>query len=141
MASADTFSLEILTPGRNVLSTEVSEVIVPSYNGERGIRANHENFVGLLGTGPLKLVREGNDYWYLISSGVYEIREGKLSILAGYAAGDKEVDFDDAQSKIPELEKELSSLSMYDRKYEALKTRYEKAKGALEVNRRTKLLN
>lgn len=137
---ADTFNVEILTPKKKLLSEEVSEVVLPAYDGERGILANHEDFIGLLGTGPLKLLKDGNDYWCMVSSGVYEIKGGKLSIIAEVGEKAEEVNgIENMSAKKSELEEKLEKLSLD----QGLGERKELAqiKARLEVHRRTELVN
>lgn len=125
---ATNFEFEILTPGRKLLSTSVSEVVFHAFDGERGVLSNHENFIGLLGTGALKLVREKDDYWYLVSSGVYQVNEGVLTLFAMHAEAANEIDlaaakariaaFDDKtndQAKIAENKRDLARLEVYKR--------------------------
>lgn len=138
---AQSFQLEILTPGKKLLATEVSEVVLPAYDGERGVLAGHENFVGLLGTGALKLVRDGNDYWYMVSSGIYEVKGGTVSVLAEVAQEADEIDPAAAQALLPELEKKLAGLSTYELDYKLIKMRCERAQAQIAVHRRTTLLN
>ena len=86
------YQFEILTPGKKLINVEVSEVIFHAYDGERGVLPNHENFIGRLGTGALKLVREKQDYWYMISGGVYEVKNGNLTLFAVQAESVDQID-------------------------------------------------
>ena len=91
MAAANEFQLQIRTPARTVIDARVTEVVLPAHDGERGVLPGHERFVGLLGTGALKLVREGDDFWFVISSGVYEVQGAKIVVLTEYAQDAREV--------------------------------------------------
>ena len=135
------FSLEILTPGKQVFNGDVQEVILPAYDGDRGILPGHEDFVGMLGTGALKLVKEGNDYWYMISSGVYEVRDGKVSILAELAEGSKELAPEKADSEIKTLQEKLIKLDQESPEGQKLKKQLERLQARVEVHKRTSLVN
>ena len=125
---SDNFEFEILTPGRKLLSTNVSEVVFHAFDGERGVLAKHENFIGRLGTGALKIVKEKDDYWYMVSSGVYQVREGVLSLFAMHAESAEEIDAGGASArveafdaknqdpvKLAEHERDLARLEVYKR--------------------------
>ena len=122
------FEFEILTPGRKLLSTSVSEVVFHAFDGERGVLSNHENFIGRLGTGALKIVRDSDDYWYMVSSGVYQVRDGVLTLFAMHAESAEEINpaniklkieaFDaktNDEAKIAENKRDLARLEVYKR--------------------------
>ena len=135
------FNLEILTPGKQIFNDSVQEVIIPAYDGETGILAGHENFVGLLGTGALKIVREGNDYWFVISSGVWEVRGGNVSVLAELAEGSDAFDVEAESSKLEELKSSFTKLDLSSPEGEKAKANYDRAQARLDVHKRTSLVN
>ena len=136
------FRLEILTPGRELLKAEVSEVVLPAQDGECGILAEHEDFVGLVGTGPLKIVKGGNDYWFMVSRGVFEVRSGEVTVFASLAEKADEVKVDEAKSKVTELEKLFADHQKFDPdSYPAQKIAYDQNRARLEIHRRTDLVN
>ncbi|HSM51629.1 MAG TPA: ATP synthase F1 subunit epsilon [Thermoanaerobaculia bacterium] len=55
MASAKSFQLEVVTPERVVLSSPVTFVAFPAYDGEMGVLANRAPLVAKLGTGIVRL--------------------------------------------------------------------------------------
>lgn len=132
------FSLEILTPARELLRTTVSEVVLPAFDGERGILAQHEDFIGILGTGPVKIVREGDDYWFMVSEGVYEVRDGTVTLYAELAESAEEVDVDAASTRVKELEEIFAKVDTFDiEAYPAQKLAYDRSQARLEIHRRT----
>lgn len=139
MATESTFQLEIVSPLRQVISTKVTEVVLPAHDGEVGILSNHENFVGLLGTGPLKYVSGNNDSWLLVSSGTYQILGGKLIVTAELVEESKDVEAENVRQQVTKLEQELSAMSTTDQLYAAKRLELQRAKARLEVNRRMKL--
>ena len=139
---AQQFALEILTPSRKVFSDEVSEVLLPAYDGETGVLPEHGDFVGVLGTGALKIVRNGNDFWYMVSTGIYEIKKGKLTVFADIAESAREVDVEATNAQVAELEKKFADLEQFSAEdYPAQKMAFDRAKARLEVHRRTDLVN
>ena len=134
-----TFSFEIVSPTKRVLSTKVSEVVLPARDGEVGILGGHENFVGLLGTGALKYVSESNDSWLLVSSGTYQILGGKLVVTAEIVEDAKELDVESSRKRVGELEKELTAMSATEPQHAAKQLELSREKARLEVNRRMRL--
>ncbi len=58
---AKEFEIEVLTRSKTLYKGKATEVVLPAYDGEVGVLADHANFIGLLGTGPLKVVTGGDD--------------------------------------------------------------------------------
>ncbi|MCB0325380.1 MAG: ATP synthase F1 subunit epsilon [Bdellovibrionales bacterium] len=132
------FSLEILTPGRELLRAQVSEIVLPAFDGEVGILADHEDFIGLLGTGPVKIVRGGDDYWFMVSSGVYEVKRGKVTLYAELAETADEVDAQQAAAKVAELEQLFNDPARFDpESYPEQRLAFERNAARVEIHRRT----
>ncbi len=136
------FTLEVLTPAKPLLKAQVSEVVLPAYDGEVGVLAEHEDFIGLLGTGALKLVRGGDDYWFMVSSGLYEVSAGKLTVFAEIAEDAKEIDAGAASKRIQELEAQLNDPQKFNPEhFNSQKLEHEQNAARVEVHRRTNVMN
>ena len=138
---AETFPVQILTPFKKLLTTEASEVVIPASDGECGILANHENFIGLLGTGALKVVNDGNDFWYVVSKGVFKIEGGELKILTNLGEDGTLLDVEAANKKIPLIEEKLKELNPLSNEYQDLQTELQQEKTRIDVHRRAQVLN
>ena len=80
------FTVEVLSPLSKVYSGEVTEVLIPAYDGEVGVLPDHEDFIGVLGTGQL-LAKNGKQQVAVdIENGVYKVVSGDLVILAETAS-------------------------------------------------------
>jgi F-type H+-transporting ATPase subunit epsilon len=137
------FEIEIRTPAAQVVAAKVTEVVVPSYDGERGVLAGHEHFIGLLGTGPLKIVRDGDDFWFVVSGGLYEVKANKLIVLTEFAQDARDVDVETARLRLSELEKGAGTDGSSTQDPAALKraTELKREQAKLDVHRRTALVN
>lgn len=139
---AQSFTLEILTPAKEICREPVTEVILPAYDGETGVLPNHGDFIGVLGTGVLKLVREGNDYWFLVSSGIYEVKDGVVTIFADLAEPDSVIDVAQAEKdKAYYTELLAGETTVEPEQFEEYQQKLKLAEARLEVNRRTTLIN
>lgn len=137
----DSFRLELLTPAKSILDAEVEEVLVPAHDGEVGVLSRHEDFVGLLGTGPLKIVRDGNDYWYMVSSGIYEVRGGDVSIMAERLEQADQIDFELEKKACKEFEDKQKDLDLGSAQGQSEQKAYDISKARVDVFTRTELVN
>ena len=138
---SEEFMLEILTPGRELLSAKVTEVVLPAFDGERGILSGHADLIGLLGTGPVKIVRDGDDYWFLVSSGVYQVKDGNVTLFAELAEDAAEIDALAAKERLSEIEAAFNDHSRFTpADYPAHKLAHDRNQARLEVHRRTNVV-
>lgn len=136
------FTFEILTPAKKVCREEVSEVLLPAYDGETGVLPKHGDFVGVLGTGVLKLVRDGDDYWYLVSSGIYQVKDGAVTVFADIAESASEISPEAVEAEIAELTDLLNDPQKFDPQQADNQRKLLKlAQARLEVYRRTSVYN
>ena len=79
---SDSFNLEIVNPEKLFLSLDnVSEVVVPAFEGDMGILKDHISIISFLKPGIVK-VFTGNEVKELyVEDGIIEFSENSLSIL------------------------------------------------------------
>lgn len=100
--------LEIITPEKIIYKDEVSEVIVPTVNGEIAILPNHVNLLTQVNSGEL-IVKKGSAQQYLaITGGFLEISNNQISILADYAIKAQDIEVAKAQEAKKRAEKIMS---------------------------------
>ena len=86
--------LEVATPERSVLSTEVDEVSAPGAQGYFGVLPGHTPLITTLGQGELSY-RIGNQWEYLaITWGYAEVLPNKVAILTETAEMATEIDLE-----------------------------------------------
>jgi len=138
---AQDFLVEILTPQGEVLNARASEVTVPTFRGELGILPNHENLVGLLSTGTVKVVSSGKDYWYAVSRGAFKINAGNLTLFAEFGASAEKVEVSKIEEDLKKADLELKELSdTRSLAYIETKHRSDKAKSMLSAAKRTAMM-
>tara|TARA_Y100000741_G_scaffold292504_1_gene232739 strand:+ start:389 stop:778 length:390 start_codon:yes stop_codon:yes gene_type:complete len=74
------FIVEIITPDRSLLKSEVSEVIIPSYEGEMGILKDHIPLITFLRPGLITIKSEKVQKFYA-EEGTVEFSKNNLLIL------------------------------------------------------------
>lgn len=92
---ADTIHLEIVTPERQVLDTEVASVQIPGLDGELGILPGHSPLISQLKpAGLLSYVAGGQTSQLVVSEGFVEVMPDRVKILAEVAERPDEVDIE-----------------------------------------------
>ena len=114
---SDSFNLEIVNPEKLFLSSDnVSEVVVPAFEGDMGILKDHISIISFLKPGIVK-VFTGNEVKELyVEDGIIEFSENSLSILTSRIIDIKEIKKDDLSSMINEANEALKDENLDDQK-------------------------
>ena len=127
---SEEYSLEIVNPEKSFLSkNDVTEVVVPAYEGEIGILKDHISIISFLKPGIIKVFSKSGDDSYYVNDGIIEFKNNNLSILTSLILNLKDID----KGKISEIQKsaeeelgnsEISDQEKYllDQKIEVLKS-------------------
>jgi len=79
---SDEFKIEIVNPEKSFLVKEdVSEVVVPAFEGEMGILKDHISIISFLKPGIIKILSKSGDENYYVEDGIVEFKNNNLSIL------------------------------------------------------------
>ena len=114
---SDSFNLEIVNPEKLFLSLDnVSEVVVPAFEGDMGILKDHISIISFLKPGIVK-VFTGNEVKELyVEDGIIEFSENSLSILTSRIIDIKEIKKDDLSSMINDANEALKDENLDDQK-------------------------
>ena len=100
---SDEFKVEIVNPEKSFLIKEdITEVIVPAYEGEMGILKDHISIISFLKPGIIKVNSKSREEKYYVEDGILEFKDNNLSILTSSIFNLKDME----KSKIDELLKE-----------------------------------
>ncbi len=107
-------TLSVYSPERKFIeNVAVSEVSLYGSEGQIQILPGHADIVGILTSGAFSFTRVGADKSTgFISSGFFELTDGKLSIMAETLELDSEIDLDRARTAQRRAEEALSSQSI-----------------------------
>ena len=127
---SEEFKIEIVNPEKSFLVKEdVSEVIVPAYEGEMGILKDHISIISFLKPGIIKILSKSGDENYYVEDGIVEFKNNNLSILTSSIFNIADMDKSKQQDLLKQAEEEsgkeeISDQSKYliDQKIEVLKT-------------------
>ncbi|KAF0248670.1 MAG: F-type H+-transporting ATPase subunit epsilon [bacterium] len=100
--------LEIITPERVLLSQEVTEVQIPTLNGEIGILPGHTSLISQLAVaGILKYRDEGKERIAVVGSGFVEVFADKITILSSLAENPEDINIEKARGELEAAERIL----------------------------------
>jgi len=114
---SDEFKVEIVNPEKSFLSKEdVTEVIVPAFEGEMGILKDHIPIISFLKPGIIKVLRKSEEESYFVEDGILEFKENNLSILTSSIIKVSDLTRDKVESIISKAEKESREENLDDQK-------------------------
>ena len=111
------FKLEIVNPERSFLSKEdITEVVVPAYEGEMGILKDHISIISFLKPGIIKINSKSGDENFYVEDGVLEFKDNLLSILTSSIFNLKNLEKNLIEKLLKDSEKILQDESIDDEK-------------------------
>ena len=124
------FKVEIVNPEKSFLvKDDVSEVVVPAFEGEMGILKDHISIISFLKPGIIKILSKSGDENYYVEDGIVEFKNNNLSILTSTIFNLADMDKSKQQDLLKQAEEEankndINDQSKYlaDQKVEVLKT-------------------
>ena len=79
---SEEFKIEIVNPEQSFLSKEdVTEVVVPAFEGEMGILKDHISIISFLKPGVIKIFSKSGQQNYYVEDGIVEFKNNNLSVL------------------------------------------------------------
>jgi len=114
---SEQFNLEIVSPEKSFLKkNNVTEVVVPAFEGEMGILKDHISIISFLKPGIIKISSGNEENSFYVDDGIVEFKDNNLSILTSNIFDIKNSDKSKIQDMIKEAEKDLSSDKLDDQK-------------------------
>ena len=99
---SEEYSVEIVNPEKSFLSKDdVTEVVVPAFEGEIGILKDHISIISFLKPGIIKIFSKSGEESFYVNDGIIEFKNNNLSILTSLILNLKDID----KEKISEIQK------------------------------------
>ena len=99
---SEEYSVEIVNPEKSFLSkNDVTEVVVPAFEGEIGILKDHISIISFLKPGIIKISSKSGEESFYVNDGIIEFKDNNLSILTSLILNLKDID----KKKISEIQK------------------------------------
>jgi len=127
---SEDFKVEIVNPEKSFLTKEnVTEIVVPAFEGEMGILKDHISIISFLKPGIIKILSKTGDENYYVEDGIIEFKNNNLSILTSSIFNLNDLNKSKQQDllKIAEDEASMQGISdqskyLIDQKIEVLKS-------------------
>ena len=104
--------LELATPARQLVSTEVDEVVAPGTEGYFGVLPGHAAFLTTLGAGELTYRQGREEQRLAVIGGFAEVNADRVIILAEAAERPEEIDRERAERARQRAEQRLAGRSV-----------------------------
>ena len=109
------FKIEIINPDKSFLSKEnVTEVVVPAFEGEMGILKDHISIISFLKPGIITIQTKSGEDKYYVEDGIVEFKNNNLSVLTSSILSLKDIDKNKLQDLLKNAEDEANKLEIND---------------------------
>ena len=114
---SEEFKVEIVNPEKSFLSKEnVTEVVLPAFEGEMGILKDHISIISFLKPGIIKVYSKSEENKYFVEDGIVEFKDNNLSILTSSIYNMSDLDRNKIDKIVKEAEKESTGDNIDDQK-------------------------
>ena len=114
---SEEFKVEIVNPEKSFLSKEdVTEVVIPAFEGEMGILKDHISIISFLKPGIIKIFSKNKEEKFYVEDGIVEFKDNSLSILTSSIFSLDKIDKNYINESIQNAEKELSNENIEDQR-------------------------
>ena len=112
---SEEFKIEIVNPEESFfLKEDVTEVIVPAFEGEMGILKNHISIISFLKPGIIIIHSKSGDEKFFVEDGIVEFKNNNLSVLTSSIFNIKDIDKNKIQDLIRITEEEANKAEIND---------------------------
>ena len=112
---SEEFKVEIVNPEKSFLvKDDVSEVVVPAFEGEMGILKDHISIISFLKPGIIKILSKSGDENYYVEDGIVEFKNNNLSILTSTILNLADIDKSKQQDLLKQAEEEANTPDIND---------------------------
>ena len=112
---SEEFKVEIVNPEKSFLvKDDVSEVVVPAFEGEMGILKDHISIISFLKPGIIKILSKSGDEKYYVEDGIVEFKNNNLSILTSSIFNLDNMDNSKQKELLKQAEEEANKTDIND---------------------------
>ena len=109
------FKIEIVNPEKSFLSKEdVTEVVVPAFEGEMGILKDHISIISFLKPGIITIYAKSGEEKFYVEDGIVEFKNNNLSVLTSSIFNLKEIEKNELQDLLKKAEEESNKDEIND---------------------------
>ena len=109
------YKIDIVNPEKSFLSKEdVTEVIVPAFEGEMGILKDHISIISFLKPGIITIYSKTGEDKFFVEDGIIEFKDNVLSILTSSIINLREMEKNKIQNLLKKAEEEVGAMGISD---------------------------
>ena len=114
---SEEFKVEIINPEKSfLLKEDVTEIVVPAFEGEMGILKDHISIISFLKPGIIKIFSKSQEENYYVEDGIMEFKNNNLSILTSSIFNIKDMDKNKIEENLKEAEAQSNTSDIEDQK-------------------------
>ena len=112
---SEEFKIEIVNPEKSFFSKkDVTEVVVPAFEGEMGILKDHISIISFLKPGIITIYSKSGEEKFFVEDGILEFKNNNLSVLTSSIFNLKDKDKNKIQDLIKTTEAETKKYEISD---------------------------
>ena len=112
---SEEFKVEIVNPEKNFFSKEdVTQVIVPAFEGEMGILKDHISIISFLKPGIITIHSKSEEEKFFVEDGIVEFKNNNLSVLTSSIFSLRDIDKNKIQDLLKNAEVEANKAEIND---------------------------
>ena len=109
------YKIDIVNPEKSFLSKDdVTEVVVPAFEGEMGILKDHISIISFLKPGIITIYSKTDEDKFFVEDGIIEFKDNVLSILTSSIINLKEMEKNKIQNLLKKAEEEVGAIGISD---------------------------
>ena len=112
---SEEFKIELVNPEISfLLKEDVTEVVLPAFEGEMGILKDHISIISFLKPGIITVYSKSGEEKFFVEDGIVEFKNNNLSVLTSSIFNLKDVNKDKIQNLIKITEDETNKSTISD---------------------------
>ena len=109
------YKIDIVNPEKSFLSKDdVTEVVVPAFEGEMGILKDHISIISFLKPGIITIYSKIGEDKFFVEDGIIEFKDNVLSILTSSIINLKKMEKNKIQNLLKKAEEEVGAIGISD---------------------------
>ena len=109
------YKIDIVNPQKSFLSKDdVTEVVVPAFEGEMGILKDHISIISFLKPGIITIYSKTGEDKFFVEDGIIEFKDNVLSILTSSIINLKGTEKNKIQNLLKKAEEEVGAMGISD---------------------------
>ena len=112
---SEEFKIEIVNPEKSFLSKDdITEVVVPAYEGEMGLLKDHIPIISFLKPGIITVYSKSKEEKFYVEDGIIEFKDNNLSVLTSLIYNLKDLEKNKLEELVKKAHEEANKTDISD---------------------------